>query len=696
MSFCRLSPSRLALATAFSLVACTPVVAQPIPVTPALETEPTRGDAPGSAVAVPWEGGRALLVNDEANGIDIHAFDGDRHARLGRPGLTDLDARSGLDWPDGRSVVIASIDEPAGRPAIFTAADGVFSEARVRGFESLDFLPDALCLYHDRRESTLYLFLLDGAGMAEQWLLNPSDDGIEALAVRDLPVGGETQGCHVDDARDRLYVAEEGMAVWQWDAHPERPVMRRPLDLAGPWGRLDSPTDITVDPERDQVVVADEGSASLHVYAADSGLPLGELRVDAAAGIDGVGTPERVGWVPAAKREALAGPLGGGGLAVTDEDNDDGAGNVKLVTAEAIAAVTRRAAEPEAVERTAVVRPVVATESVATGGDAADDPAIWRHPTDPAKSLILGTDKKAGLAVYGLDGRQRQFFADGRLNNVDLRDGFAIDGREVALVAASNRSTKTISFYAIDRESAEVRRLPTVRPVTTGFEDPYGLCSYRDAASGRHYVFVNDKEGQVRQWQVTAEDGRVATERVREWSVGSQTEGCVADDERGQLFIGEEDVALWRYGAAPDAGAARMVVDFTRAHGGVHLSADIEGVALASGPDGRGYLVVSSQGDDSYAVYRREGDHAFVGRFRIGMNPDAGLDGGSETDGLDVSAARFGETFPGGLLVVQDGRNLMPAANQNYKLVRWDSVLSALGERGAGTAIPAPPATGCQ
>ena len=28
-----------------------------------------------------------------------------------------------------------------------------------------------------------------------------------------------------------------------------------------------------------------------------------------------------------------------------------------------------------------------------------DDPAIWVHPTDPTKSLVLGTDKDFGLVV---------------------------------------------------------------------------------------------------------------------------------------------------------------------------------------------------------------------------------------------------------------------------------------------------------
>jgi 3-phytase len=63
----------------------------------------------------------------------------------------------------------------------------------------------------------------------------------------------------------------------------------------------------------------------------------------------------------------------------------------------------------------------VQTEPVPTGGDAADDAAIWIHPVDLAKSLVLGTDKKGGLHAYSLDGHQRQVISSGsRPNNVDL------------------------------------------------------------------------------------------------------------------------------------------------------------------------------------------------------------------------------------------------------------------------------------
>lgn len=41
----------------------------------------------------------------------------------------------------------------------------------------------------------------------------------------------------------------------------------------------------------------------------------------------------------------------------------------------------------------------------------------------------------------------------------------------------------------------------------------------------------------------------------------SQTEGCVVDDERGRLYISEENVGVWKYSAEPDAGETRVLVD---------------------------------------------------------------------------------------------------------------------------------------
>jgi 3-phytase len=55
------------------------------------------------------------------------------------------------------------------------------------------------------------------------------------------------------------------------------------------------------------------------------------------------------------------------------------------------------------------------TAAVASAPDAADDPAIWVDRKHPAQSLIVATDKKAGLNVYNLKGALVASVAAGRV-----------------------------------------------------------------------------------------------------------------------------------------------------------------------------------------------------------------------------------------------------------------------------------------
>lgn len=321
------------------------------------------------------------------------------------------------------------------------------------------------------------------------------------------------------------------------------------------------------------------------------------------------------------------------------------------------------------------VSPLAETAPVESPGDAADDPAIWVHPGDPELSLVIGTDKQRGLNVYDLDGRLLQALPDGRMNNVDLRDGFAIQGRSLTLVAATNRSDQSIALYLLDPATRRLAR--AAGPVPTGMTEPYGLCMYA-SRDGTHFVFVNDAgTGQFRQWRIRAAGDGLVAERVRAFRVGSQAEGCVADDETGALYVAEEDVALWRYDADPGAGNSRRAID--RVGGASGLTADLEGVSIWQGRDGRGYIVQSNQGANRYAVYRRDGANAYVGSFALVDDARTGIDGTSDTDGLAVTSQPVGPRYPDGLLVVQDGTNLPAGQNQNFKFVSWRDVATALG-----------------
>jgi 3-phytase len=314
--------------------------------------------------------------------------------------------------------------------------------------------------------------------------------------------------------------------------------------------------------------------------------------------------------------------------------------------------------------QSAEVAATVETDPVPSGGDA-DDPAIWVHPTDPSLSTIIGSDKESGLGVYDLNGRQLQFVSGIQPNNVDIRHDFPLGGQLIDLVVSSERENDAIALHRVDPQT---RRLVAIgSPLATGM-DIYGICLYHSPVSGAYYVFVTSEEaGPVGQFELTDDgSGGIAGNEVRRFQMGSTSEGCVADDGLGHLYVTEEDVGIWKYDAEPGGGSNRVAIDGV----GPNLEADVEGVTIYYGPEETGYLIVSSQGSSDYAVYRREGDNEFLSKLEIVAS--GGIDEVSGTDGIDVISTPLGAAFPTGLFVVHDSDN-DPDEN-NFKLVPWDLV----------------------
>ena len=307
-------------------------------------------------------------------------------------------------------------------------------------------------------------------------------------------------------------------------------------------------------------------------------------------------------------------------------------------------------------------------------GDRADDPAIWRNPADPAKSLVISTDKKAGLAIHDLSGRLLSFQLLGDLNNVDLRTDVVIAGRKATLVAASDRSDKKVPLLHLFRLDPDAPTLVPIGTIASPKGQAYGLCLHR--RDGGIHAFMVHKSGMIEQIELdlaaTPATGRV----VRRFDLKSRSEGCVADDRTGDLYVAEDKVAIWRFDTAP--GRPMTPVKIAGVDG-VRLHKDAEGLALLPRGQNGGLLFASSQGDDSIAVFRLPGG-AYAGAFRI---RGGAIDGTEDTDGIALHAGDFGKDWPGGLFVAHDGKNRDAdgkKAPQNFKLVPLGAILAAIGE----------------
>ncbi|KAH8732072.1 hypothetical protein GQ44DRAFT_755410 [Phaeosphaeriaceae sp. PMI808] len=326
-------------------------------------------------------------------------------------------------------------------------------------------------------------------------------------------------------------------------------------------------------------------------------------------------------------------------------------------------------------------------ETEANGGDG-DDPAIWIHPTRPEQSRIITTTKSSdgeGFGVFDLQGKLLQHLAANKPNNVDIIYNLTVGNRKTDLAYAACRGDDTMCLVEVDNTGR-------LKPISGGIQAlpakyvPYGSCNYHSRKTGRDYLFVNNKKAKYLQYELgSTSNGTLQTKLVREFQGGSggQVEGCVADDEAGYLFIGEEPSGIWRYQAEPNGSATG--VQFAKVGDANGLQADVEGITLVpakSGPGG--YIIVSSQGISAYKVYERAPPHNYVTTFTIVDNEDKGIDHVSNTDGITAVGNSLNKDFPRGLFVTHDDANELvgggTAKEASFKLA---SLVDILGEKRA-------------
>ncbi len=336
-------------------------------------------------------------------------------------------------------------------------------------------------------------------------------------------------------------------------------------------------------------------------------------------------------------------------------------------------------------------------------GDS-DDPAIWLHPTDREQSFIALTLKDGGLVTLDLAGKILQriapdAFGEQRYNNVDVVYNFPLGSETVDLFVASDRQNDTLAVWQIDpvtRQLTDVTSatmLATIFGVDDGEVTAYGLTAYTNPRTNTTYVFVTQAAGNLVAQLALADDGSGGVEaslvRTLQLPVpngdpaDSQAEGVVADRFLGHLYVAlKDEVGILKFNAEPDGGDAFTVIHSMDEE---YLQPDIDGLTIYYGVGQTGYLLASSQGDHTYAVFERAGDNDYLGSFIVADNGD--IDQANESDGADLLGAPLGEAFPFGLLVVQDGANdpqnavvddeVLENNSTNFKYVPWQSVAGA-------------------
>lgn len=295
------------------------------------------------------------------------------------------------------------------------------------------------------------------------------------------------------------------------------------------------------------------------------------------------------------------------------------------------------------------ITPVVVTQPVEHD---TDDPAIWINRQNPEQSIIFGTDKEAGGAIYAFD-LDGQILEDKiirgieRPNNVDVEYGFQLNGSSTDVLAFTERYAHALRLYSVpDMQPLDGGGFPVFEGEPEGeTRMPMGISLYKHPGTADLYAIVGRKQGPTDStylWQYLLYNDSLGVQArlVRKFGAftGQQEiEAVAVDDELGFVYYAEEGVGIRKYYADPAKGKEEIALFATEG-----FAEDIEGIAvLRTGPES-GYLIASDQQGGAVRIYERSDDNAFVKSVPYQA---------TETDGLEVARAALGDKFPNGLLV---------------------------------------------
>lgn len=283
-----------------------------------------------------------------------------------------------------------------------------------------------------------------------------------------------------------------------------------------------------------------------------------------------------------------------------------------------------------------------------------DDPAIWIHPTEASKSLIIGTDKETGggLYVYNLDGKIINSYINmSRPNNVDIAYGLKIGDQKIDIAVTTEREKNRIRVFS----------LPDLKPIDNGGievfvgekeRDPMGIALYTRPSDGTIFAIVGRKFGPTEnylwQYELSVSDNKNITAKLvrkfGKFSGKKEIEAIAIDNEMGFIYYSDEQSGMRKYYADPSKNDNTELAFF----GQNDFKSDNEGIAIYKKTDTTGYILVSNQQKNTFVVYLREGSKNNVNEHqKIAEFPTSTI----ECDGADATSINLGEKFPEGMLV---------------------------------------------
>lgn len=325
----------------------------------------------------------------------------------------------------------------------------------------------------------------------------------------------------------------------------------------------------------------------------------------------------------------------------------------------------------ESADQQILVKPVYTTDSVIHD---TDDPAIWVNPADPAKSLIIGTDKDAEGALYLFDLKGKaidSLIVRGiqRPNNVDVGYGLDLGDRTVDFAVTGERMTSKLRFFSLpDMKEINAGGIEVYQNETgPDFRDLMGVALFQDKTSGKNYVIAGRKNGPTDgtylwQYEILGTNGEIQLNLVRKfgaYSGNKEIEAIAVDAGLGYIYYSDEGVGVRKYNADPEKGNEELA--FFAQEG---FSDDHEGISIYTLDDTTGYILVSDQGSNLFHVFPREGSDSNPNEHKLITTIATST---ISSDGSEAISSALGPDFPHGLFVAMSN-------DKTFQIYRWEDM----------------------
>ncbi|MEQ9315038.1 MAG: phytase, partial [Henriciella sp.] len=163
----------------------------------------------------------SIVAATSMNGLEVSSLEGERIATMPAGEVIGLDVAYGFEIGGTSRTLIGAIDQASDSLRLFTLNSTGLQEVG-SGAETFDYAAENVCFYRHALDGLHYAFIVgDGGQVAQNLLYETAGGKVSIRPVRQINVPSTIKQCVADAGSGTVFVSEESVGIWRFNADPE-------------------------------------------------------------------------------------------------------------------------------------------------------------------------------------------------------------------------------------------------------------------------------------------------------------------------------------------------------------------------------------------------------------------------------------------------------------------------------------------